>query len=147
MGLVTIPRHTHIRSNGSICSATITLPRVIKGCPTTLEGVMSQLQHIPLVLIPIVGLVYAGVCYYRYRQAQIVIKDSTKSPPNVRCPQCRKTIYAMLSPVAISILGGLGLMLPLLVILLPTLLIIGLSKTIVGIGKCITAGAKCCLRK
>ncbi|MEF9497307.1 hypothetical protein [Chlamydia sp. 04-14] len=147
MGIVQIPQHTHVNENGSICqTSTVILPEAIHGCPMALEAMMTRLQHIPMVLIPIVGLIYAGVFYHRYTQARAAFKGVNDFTPNTKCPACRETARVMCLPIIISILGGLGFMLPLLILLIPILLIVGLSKAIFGIGKGIAAGIQCCSR-
>ncbi|MEF9519829.1 hypothetical protein SBV45_05065 [Chlamydia crocodili] len=148
MGIVQIPQHTHVNENGSICQTSVAiLPEAIHGCPMAIEAMMTRLQHIPMVLIPIVGLIYAGIFYYRYVQARAAFKGVNNFTPNTKCPRCRETAQIMCLPIIISVLGGLGFMLPLLILLIPILLIIGLSKAIFGIGKGIAAGIKYCSKR
>ncbi|SYX08821.1 hypothetical protein C834K_0358 [Chlamydia poikilotherma] len=145
MGIVQIPQHMHVNENGSICqTSTVILPEIIHGSPMAPEAMMTRLQHIPMVLIPIVGLIYAGVFYRRYVQARAAFKEVNDFTPNTKCPQCRETARIMRLPIIISVLGGLGFMLPLLILLIPILLIVGLSKAIFGISKGIAAGIKYC---
>ncbi|QVE48886.1 hypothetical protein SBV42_03795 [Chlamydia crocodili] len=149
MGIVLLPRHIHVNENGSPCQApTVISSEIIDGYPVALEAIMTRLQHIPMVLIPIVGLIYSGVFYRRYIRAQDTFKREHDFTPNTKCPQCRETVWIMRLPIIISVLGGLGFMLPLLILLIPILLIIGLSKAVLGIGKGIVGGIKyCSIRK
>ncbi|BAE81441.1 hypothetical protein [Chlamydia felis Fe/C-56] len=148
MGIIQIPRHTHVNKDGSVCEAAASMfPEAIHGCPMAPESMMNRLQHIPLVLIPLIGLIYAGVFYYRYTKALTALKEINDFTPNTKCPPCRETAYAMWSPIVISLCGGLGLLLPLLILLIPILLIIGLAKAVIGMGQGIIKGAKHCLGK
>ncbi|AAP05082.1 hypothetical protein [Chlamydia caviae] len=148
MGVVQIPQHTHVNENNSVCLAPhVILPEVIHGCPMAPEAMITKLQHLPLLLIPIVGLVYAGIFYRRYTRACTSFQAINGFTPNTKCPQCRETSMIMVLPIVVSVLGGLGFMLPLLILLLPILLITGLVKAILGIGRCVAAGVKCCGNK
>ncbi|SFV98912.1 putative inner membrane protein [Chlamydia abortus] len=148
MSTVEIPRHTHVNYNGSICEVpTAIFPEVIHGCPMALHGVLRRLQHLPMILIPVIGLIYAGIFCYRYTKAQADINKIYNFTPNGRCPECRNTFYTMWSPIIFSILGGLGLMTPLLILLIPIFLIVGLAKAFIGLGTYIVGITKCCLKK
>ncbi|AFS26795.1 hypothetical protein [Chlamydia psittaci] len=148
MSTIEIPRHTHVNYNGSICEVPTTiLPDIIHGCPIVLRGVLRRLQHLPMILIPIIGLIYAGVFCYRYAKAQAAIHKTYNFTPNARCPECRSTFYTMWSPIICSMLGGLGLMTPLLILLIPILLIVGLAKAFIGLGTSIVGAMKSCLKK
>ncbi|WP_348663892.1 hypothetical protein [Chlamydia vaughanii] len=140
MATVLIPPHTHVNPNGSTCNVDVlVLPKVVEGCPITADALLGNFQHIPMILIPIVGLIYAGILCKRYVKAKKTIYLKDNFLPNSYCPRCRETALVMKLPIIISFLGGIGLLLPLLVLLTPILLIFGIIKTILAIGKCVKA--------
>lgn len=119
------------------------VPHKVEGCPTTLESAMHGLQHLPLILLPIVGLVYAAVMYGKYKRACQSMERVNGFTPSLTCPTCKETAISMKLPIVVGIIGGLGLFLPVFLLMVPILLIVGIAKAILDMGSKIKS---CCMK-
>ncbi|WP_201456779.1 hypothetical protein [Chlamydia sp. 17-3921] len=108
-----IPSHNHAISQDrtqQVESKSISIPYSMKppsGC-----------KFIPLTL-PLVGLVYAVCLYRKAKQDLKIISSELGYTPQATChnKQCKILAKDRFAPVVVAVFGGLGLLLPVLLII------------------------------